>query len=168
MLYCVNRQPEPQVITINPIEYKFKLALLKHKYNEAEMMVKTGQIWGEAFLWYMYTKGHIRLLDLSSIENVTHRFMLSLEIGELHIALGAAKQLHHEECWRKLAQKAILYGDITIAETCYQKSKSYEKLSFLYLITGNLTKLRLMLNLHKRRKDYAAWYTNALYLGDVK
>ncbi|KAK3875699.1 hypothetical protein Pcinc_019446 [Petrolisthes cinctipes] len=167
MCYCVTRQPDPQVITIDPVEYKFKLALFKHEYNKVVEMANSGRLVGEAMLWYLYTKGYKRLA-LYFNGNVAIRFQFSLELGELRIALKAARQLDDEECWRKLSQEAILHGDIAIAETCYQKSKSYEKLSFLYLITGNLTKLRKMLNIHKRRRDYAAWYTNALYLGDVK
>lgn len=54
-----------------------------------------------------------------------------------------------------------------MVEYCYQQTKNYDKLSFLYLITGNLAKLRRMMKINEIRKDYEGWYTNALYLGDV-
>lgn len=56
---------------------------------------------------------------------------------------------------------------LQVVEYCYQQTKNYDKLSFLYLITGNLAKLRRMMKINEIRKDYEGWYTNALYLGDV-
>lgn len=55
-----------------------------------------------------------------------------------------------------------------VVEFCYQQTKNYDKLSFLYLITGNLAKLRRMMKINEIRKDYEGWYTNSLYLGDVQ
>eukprot|EP00061_Rhincodon_typus_P008334 g30855.t1 len=50
---------------------------------------------------------------------------------------------------------------------CYQRTKNFDKLSFLYLITGNLEKLRKMMKIAEIRKDMSGHYQNALYLGDV-
>ena len=61
----------------------------------------------------------------------------------------------------------VNYFSIQVVEYCYQQTKNYDKLSFLYLITGNLAKLRRMMKINEIRKDYEGWYTNALYLGDV-
>jgi coatomer protein complex subunit alpha (xenin) len=49
----------------------------------------------------------------------------------------------------------------------YQRTKNFEKLSFLYLITGNLEKLRKMMKIAETRKDASSQYQSALYLGDV-
>ncbi|KAB7507999.1 Coatomer subunit alpha [Armadillidium nasatum] len=57
---------------------------------------------------------------------------------------------------------------IQLLNTAYQQTKNYDKLSFLYLITGNLAKLRRMMKINEIRKDFEGWYTNALYLGDVQ
>lgn len=51
---------------------------------------------------------------------------------------------------------------------CYQRTKSFDKLSFLYLITGNLEKLKKMNKIAEIRKDVSAQYHGALLLGDVK
>jgi len=53
-------------------------------------------------------------------------------------------------------------------EFSYQKTKSWERLSFLYLITGNLDKLRKMLKIAEMRGDVMGRFQNAMYLGDVK
>ena len=50
---------------------------------------------------------------------------------------------------------------------CYQRNKNFDKLSFLYLITGNLEKLKKMMKIAEIRKDMSGHYQNALYLGDV-
>lgn len=43
--------------------------------------------------------------------------------------------------------EALRQGNHQIVEFSYQKTKSFERLSFLYLITGNLEKLRKMLKI---------------------
>ena len=51
---------------------------------------------------------------------------------------------------------------------CYQRTKNFDKLSFLYLITGNLEKLKKMMKIAEIRKDTSGHFQNALYLGDVQ
>ena len=63
--------------------------------------------------------------------------------------------------------EALRQGNHQIVEFSYQKTKSFDRLSFLYLITGNLEKLRKMLKLSEMRKDVMGRFHNALYLGDV-
>jgi coatomer subunit alpha len=50
---------------------------------------------------------------------------------------------------------------------CYQRTKNFDKLSFLYLITGNLEKLRKMMNIAEIRKDTSGHFQSALHLGDA-
>lgn len=50
---------------------------------------------------------------------------------------------------------------------CYQRTKNFDKLAFLYLITGNLEKLRKMTKIAEIRKDCMGQYQGALYLGDI-
>lgn len=49
----------------------------------------------------------------------------------------------------------------------YQRTKNFDKLSFLYLITGNLEKLRKMMKIAEIRKDTSGQFQNALFLRDV-
>ena len=80
--------------------------------------------------------------------------MLALECGNIEVALEAAKSLDEKACWESLAQNALLHGNHPVVEYCYQQTKNYDKLSFLYLITGNLAKLRRMMKINEIRKDY--------------
>ena len=46
----------------------------------------------------------------------------------------------------------MLQGNHQIVEMCYQRTKNFDKLSFLYLITGNLEKLRKMMKIGEPQK----------------
>lgn len=50
---------------------------------------------------------------------------------------------------------------------CYQRTKNFDKLAFLYLITGNLDKLRKMAKIAEIRKDISGQFMGSLLLGDV-
>jgi coatomer protein complex subunit alpha (xenin) len=50
----------------------------------------------------------------------------------------------------------------------YQRSKSFDKLSFLYLITGHTENLKKMLKIAELRGDTMSRYHNSLYLGDIE
>ncbi len=55
-----------------------------------------------------------------------------------------------------------------IVEMAYQKNKNFERLSFLYLICGNVDKLSKMLHIAQLRTDVQGRFHNALYLGNVE
>ena len=55
-----------------------------------------------------------------------------------------------------------------IVETAYQKTKNFDKLSFLYLLTGNVQKLGMMQVIATKRGDNMSRFQNSLYIGDVK
>jgi len=63
------------------------------------------------------------------------------------IALEAARALDDKDCWESLGEAALLQGNHQIVEMSYQRTKNFDKLSFLYLITGNLEKLRKMMKI---------------------
>jgi coatomer protein complex subunit alpha (xenin) len=79
-----------------------------------------------------------------------------------------AKALDDKDCWDRLGEAALMQGNHQVVEMCYQRTKNFDKLSFLYLITGNLDKLKKMMKIAEIRKDSSGQFQNALYLGDVK
>lgn len=50
----------------------------------------------------------------------------------------------------------------------YQRTKSYDALSFLYLSTGDDNSLRQMLKIAELRGDFSSRFQNTLYLGDAE
>ena len=100
------------------------------------------------------------------------RFGLAIECGNLDAALESAKTLDDKAVWEALAEAAllqvcgfggkfelILQGNHQIVEMAYQRTKNFEKLNFLYLITGNMEKLTKMMKIAEIRKDHNAHYT---------
>lgn len=85
--------------------------------------------------------------DYSPWFRATVPILLTLTLGIFQIALEAAKALDDKNCWEKLGEVALLQGNHQIVEMCYQRTKNFDRLSFLYLITGNLEKLRKMMKI---------------------
>lgn len=54
-----------------------------------------------------------------------------------------------------------------VVEIAYQRTKNFDRLSFLYLLTGNQEKLGKMLKISEMRGDQMSRFHNALYLGNV-
>ena len=105
---------------------------------------------------------------LHFVKDQRTRFALALECGNISVALEAAKELDEPACWHQLAEAALLQGDHLVVEMAYQRTKNFEKLSFLYLITGNTEKLKKMMKIAEVRRDSSSQFHNALYLGDVE
>jgi len=81
------------------------------------------------------------------------------------VALASAQELDDKDTWHRLGVEALRQGNHQIVEFAYQKTKNFERLSFLYLITGNDEKLAKMLKISEMRSDVMGQFHNALYLG---
>ncbi|XP_022914728.1 coatomer subunit alpha [Onthophagus taurus] len=166
-VFCLDRECKPRTFTIDPTEFKFKLALIHHKYEDVLYMVKNARLVGQAIISYLQKKGYPEVA-LHFVKDDKTRFTLALECGNIEIALDAAKSLNDKQCWDQLAEAALMHGNHQVVEMCYQRTKSFDKLSFLYLITGNLDKLRKMTKIAEIRKEKSAQYHGTLLLGDVE
>ena len=72
------------------------------------------------------------------------------------------------QAWTRLASEALRQGNVEIVELAFQTTKALDKLSFLYLITGNDAKLAKMLAIAGMRGDTASRFHNALYAGSAE
>jgi hypothetical protein len=61
-----------------------------------------------------------------------------------------------------------LIAQLQIVEKAYQRTKNFDKLSFLYLATGSLDKLAKMQKIAESRGDPMSKFHNTLYTGDVE
>ncbi len=127
-------------------------------------MVRNAKLIGQSIIAYLQKKGYPEVA-LHFVKDEKTRFGLALECGNIDIALDSARSLDDKTCWEKLADAALIQGNHQVVEMCYQRTKNFDKLSFLYLITGNLEKLRKMMKIAEVRKDVNGQYQNALYLG---
>ena len=84
---------------------------------------------------------------LHFVEDQMTRFNLALEYGHIEEAMAAAQELDEVNCWTRLGLEALRQGNQQIVEMVYQKTKNFDALSFLYLITGNIDKLAKMMKI---------------------
>ncbi|PZC80682.1 hypothetical protein B5X24_HaOG214083 [Helicoverpa armigera] len=164
---CLDRECRPKVLNIDPTEYRFKLALVTRQYDQVLHMVRTAKLVGQSIIAYLQEKGYPEVA-LHFVKDARTRLSLALQCGNIDVALEAAKSLDEPAAWDKLAQAALASGNHQIVEMCYQRTKNFDKLSFLYLITGNLEKLRKMMKIAEIRKDVSAQFQGALLLGDTR
>uniref|UniRef100_A0A915NNF0 Coatomer subunit alpha n=1 Tax=Meloidogyne floridensis TaxID=298350 RepID=A0A915NNF0_9BILA len=166
-LYCLNRDASPIELTIDPTEYRFKLALIHRRYDEVLNMVRSANLVGQSIIAFLQKKGYPELA-LHFVKDEKTRFGLALECGNLSIALEAAKVLDDTAAWNALGEAALMQGNHQIVEMAYQRTKDFERLAFLYLITGNVEKLQKMQKIAQIRKDVHGQFQCALMLGDAE
>jgi len=165
-LYCLDRETKNRGITVDATEYLFKNALHNKRYQEVLNIVRGTNILGQSIVSYLQTKGFPEVA-LYFVKEEQTRFDLALECGNIEKALQAALKLERADVWVRLAEAALQHGNHAIVELAYQKTNNYERLSFLYLITGQLQKLKTMEKFAEKRGDFMSVFHNALYLGDV-
>lgn len=71
------------------------------------------------------------------------------------------------DVWGQLGSEALRQGNHQVVEMSYQRKKDFDRLSFLYMLTGDTEKLRKMLKISNMRNDIMGRYHNALLLGDA-
>ncbi|KAK9723294.1 hypothetical protein K7432_002041 [Basidiobolus ranarum] len=166
-IYSLDREAKTRVTTIDPTEYRFKLALINKNYDDVLHIIKHSNLVGQSVIAYLQKIGYPEIA-LHFVKDERTRFELALECGNLDVALETAKVIDKEECWNRLSSEALKHGNQQIVEMTYQRVKNYDRLSFLYLITGNTGNLKKMMKIAEHRNDQMSRFHNALYLGDVE
>lgn len=166
-VYCLDRAAKPKILEIDPTEYRFKLALVKRNYEEMLQIIKTSSLVGQSIIAYLQKKGYPEIA-LQFVQDPQTRFELAIECGNLDVAVETAKQLDKPKLWTRLGAEALCHGNHQIVEMTYQKLRHFDKLSFLYLSTGNESNLARMAKIAEHRGDFTARFQNALYMGDVE
>ncbi|PIL23467.1 transporter [Ganoderma sinense ZZ0214-1] len=165
-VHCLDRSARPRTITIDPTEYRFKLALLRNNHEEMLYIIRTSNLLGQSIIAYLQQKGFPEIA-LHFVQDKNTRFDLAIECGNLDVALETAQSIDRPECWERLAQQALKQGNHKIVEKAYQRTKNFDRLSFLYLATGSTDKLTKMQKIADARGDPMSRFHNALYAGDV-
>ena len=176
-LFCLDREARPRTISIDTTEAQFKLALANKKYTKAMHMVRNSRLCGRAIVAYLQSKGFPEVA-LHFVRDPRTRFRLGLACGNIEAAMESAFTLEHlaqqegkeagRDIWGELGSEALRQGNHQVVEMSYQRTKDFDRLSFLYLITGDTEKLRKMLKIAGMRDDIMGRYHNALMLGDAK
>lgn len=165
-VYCLDRNAKPRVLEIDPTEYRFKLALVKRNYDEMLHIIKTSSLVGQSIIAYVEKKGYPEIA-LQFVQDPQTRFELALECGNLEVAIEMARELDRPKLWSRLAAEALNHGNHQTVEMAYQKQRLFDKLSFLYLTTGDQDKLSRMAKIAEHRGDFTSRFQNAIYRGDI-
>eukprot|EP01125_Pyxidicula_operculata_P014109 TRINITY_DN4687_c0_g1_i1.p1 TRINITY_DN4687_c0_g1~~TRINITY_DN4687_c0_g1_i1.p1 ORF type:complete len:1292 (-),score=383.08 TRINITY_DN4687_c0_g1_i1:315-4190(-) len=169
-IYCLDRQSKPRNVVIDTTEYMFKRALSNRRFDEVLRMVKNSNLIGQSIIGYLQKQGYPEVA-LMFVKDEKTRFNLALESSNarnIDIALKSAKIIDDKESWTKLGSEALRQGNHQVVEKAYQQTLDFEKLSFLYLITGNTRNLNKMLDIARdKRNDANARIQNSLLVGNV-
>ena len=140
-------------------------------------MVKHSRLCGRAIVAYLQSKGFPEVA-LHFVRDPRTRFRLALACGNIDAAIECALAIEQQssvegkesgrDTWGQLGSEALRQGNYQVVEMSYQKTSDFDRLSFLYLITGNITNLRKMLAIANKRGDIMGRYHNALFLGDAE
>ena len=144
---------------------------LKIQYGQVMHMVKHSRLCGRAIVAYLQSKGFPEVA-LHFVREPQTRFRLALACGDIEAAMESAFALEQQsesgaDVWGQLGSEALRQGNHQVVEMSYQRTKDFDRLSFLYLITGDTEKLRKMLKISNMRGDIMGRYHNALLLGDA-
>lgn len=165
-LFCLDREGKMRTLEVDITEAMFKLALERKDYPEVMRMVKHSRLCGKSIITYLTEKGYPEVA-LHFVQDNKTRFELALACGNIHVAMDVAYELG-DDAWRQLGVEALRQGNHEVVEMSYQKTKEYDRLSFLYLLGGNTEKLRKMLKISELRGDVMSRYHNAMFLGDAE
>ncbi|XP_022884750.1 coatomer subunit alpha-1-like isoform X2 [Olea europaea var. sylvestris] len=166
-IFCLDRDGKNRPIIIDSTEYVFKLSLLRKRYDQVMNMIRNSELCGNAMIAYLQQKGFPQVA-LYFVKDDKTRFSLALESGNIEKALESAKKIDEKDHWYRLGVEALRQGNTGIVEYAYQRTKNFERLSFHYLITGNLDKLSKMMKIAEVKNDVMGQFHDALYLGDVR
>ncbi|KAJ8446344.1 hypothetical protein Cgig2_005875 [Carnegiea gigantea] len=166
-IFCLDRDGKNRVISIDATEYVFKLSLLRKRFDQVMSMIKRSELCGQAMIAYLQQKGFPEVA-LHFVKDEKTRFNLALESGNIEVAVASANAIDDKNTWYRLGVEALRQGNADIVEYAYQKTKNFERLSFLYLVTGNMEKLSKMLKIAEVKNNVMGQFHNALYLGDVQ
>ncbi|CAD7703860.1 unnamed protein product [Ostreobium quekettii] len=166
-VYCLDREGKNRKIEIDSTEFMFKLALSRQQFDQVMYMIQHSDLCGQAIISYLQEKGFPDVA-LHFVKDERLRFNLAVECGNIEVALQSAQELDDKETWYRLGVEALRQGNHQIVEYSYQRTKSFDRLAFLYLITGNVEKLNKMMKIAEMYNDTFGRFENALYLGDVR
>ncbi|GME90701.1 unnamed protein product [Ambrosiozyma monospora] len=165
--YCLTREGTVEAVQIDPTEYRFKKALVNKNFPEVLRIIKNSKLVGQSIIGYLQKAGYPEVA-LQFVEDPETRFELAVECHNLDVALAEAKKINKPVIWEKLGKEALSQGNTAVVELTYQQLHKLQKLSFLYLITGDLNKLSKMEQIAENRGDFSSLLQNALYLNSVE
>ncbi|ORX92400.1 Coatomer, alpha subunit [Basidiobolus meristosporus CBS 931.73] len=167
VLHILDRKNKPDSIVIDPTEYQFKLALIEKNLSRAVHFIRDSSLVGKGVVAYLQQLGYPEIA-MFFVDDETDRFELALDAGNIDAALRSCQSIDKYGCWAKLSDEALKHGNRHVAELAYRRIKRLDRLSFLYLVTGDLEKINSILAVAEQENGAEMQYNNALLVGNVE
>lgn len=152
---------------ITPVEYQFKSAVLGNNDEAIRRLAASGSIVGESALKFLQEVDRSDIA-VHFVRDPAVRFSLAVKLFDVELAFESAEQLNTPAHWDKVAEMALLAGRLGMVETAYQRARNFSRLKFLYVITGEYTKLEKLGRIFGVRREMSNQLEVALVLGDVE
>jgi hypothetical protein len=119
VVHCLDRTAKPKTITIDPTEYRFKLALVRKNYDEVLQIIRNSNLVGQSIIGYLQKKGYPEIA-LHFVQDPKTRFDLAIECGNLQVATEMARQVDREDVWNRLGAAALKQGNHQVSsDVCW-------------------------------------------------
>ncbi|CAD8090002.1 unnamed protein product [Paramecium sonneborni] len=122
----------------------FKIAIMNKDLNSIHKFIEQNQ--NEAILSYLYQK-KLASVALKLVKDKHAKFSLSLDSGNLEFAYKAAVEIKDSQLFEQLRTEALRQGNHLLVDVCDQQLSQFDRLSFLYLCTGNIEKQEKLQNI---------------------
>ncbi|KAJ6227520.1 coatomer subunit alpha [Anaeramoeba flamelloides] len=155
------------VTKIKSNDYLLKIALEEKKTGQINKLMKETKFPGHSMARYLKNKGYPNIA-LPLVKDPKIKFDLAILSNDLEVAFSLAKRLDNEIYWKRLATVAMKNGNIDLVEKCYQRSKDFGKLSFLYLISGNTENLNKIYKICQNKNLPNLIFQNSLFLNSIE
>lgn len=164
---CLSRSGAAHLIRVDPTEYRFKRALVNKNFKEVSRLIQNSSLVGQSIVAYLQRSGYPEVA-MQFVQDPQTKFDLAIECGDLGVAYEQAKILNKPVAYRILGAAALEQGNHDIVEDMYQKQTELDKLGFLYLITGNKSRLQMMEQIAEHRNDPSARFQISLFLNSAE
>jgi coatomer subunit beta' len=147
---------------------EFKTLILRGDFDTADMVLESvpGQYHND-LAKFLEAKGETeRALAIATDDD--YKFDLTIALGDLQQASNLALKTDSEAKWRQLGELAFSAGDMTLSESCFNKSSDWSGLLMLYSAQGNVDGIRSLSRVaHEHEKENIA-FTCKFMTGDVR
>ena len=163
-VWYVTRQGQVVREVADSSELDFKAALQEERFRDVLRLIQEGKVHGQSLVAYLHKAGHPDIA-IHFVSDPTVKFNLALECGMIDQAKALAASINQPDCWRRLAQVAVKYGDMQLALLCNAKCQNWVGMGLGCVVTGNMAALEQVVT---RSKDPHFTLQYGLFTGQVE
>lgn len=165
-IMCIDRNGDVKQIRVDSREFKFKQAVVKNERGAILSSLRQLGSLTRAEIAFLVKRGHPGLA-LKFVDDDATRFPLALQAFDIDEALQAAIKIDRKECWKQLAEAAMLIGHVKAAEKAYWQLKEPYELAMLYLVADQRDKMIEARSLARDLGDTSTEFMISLLVKDL-